>query len=66
VGPSRGIGLMMILSGLVLFVISAIAYANKHIRNIETEIPDVIIDPVDDKNPPAPGLEQEMPVPADY
>jgi hypothetical protein len=48
VGPSRGIGLMMIMSGLILFVISAIAYANKHIRNIETEIPDVVISEKDD------------------
>jgi len=42
VGPGRGIGLMLILSGLFLLVISAIAYANPRIRNIEREIPDAV------------------------
>jgi len=44
VGPGRGIGFMMICSGLLMLVISAIAYANPHIRNVETEIPDAIPD----------------------
>jgi len=44
VGPGRGIGLMIICSGLVLLVVSGIAYANPRIRNIETEIPDVVPD----------------------
>ncbi len=43
VGPSRGIGLMIICSGITLFIVSAIAYSNKHVRNIETEIPDVVV-----------------------
>jgi hypothetical protein len=42
VGPGRGIGLMMICSGLLMLVISVIAYANPHIRNVETEIPDAV------------------------
>jgi len=42
VGPGRGIGLMMICSGLLMLVISVIAYVNPRIRNIETEIPDVV------------------------
>jgi MFS family permease len=42
VGPGRGIGLMMICSGLMLLVISVIAYANPRIRNVETEIPDAV------------------------
>jgi len=44
VGEGRGIGLMMICSGLFLFIASGIAYANPRIRNIETEIPDAIPD----------------------
>ncbi len=44
VGPGRGIGLMMICSGLLMLIISVIAYANPHIRNVETEIPDVLPD----------------------
>ncbi len=42
VGPGRGIGLMMICSGLMLLIISVIAYANPRIRNVETEIPDAV------------------------
>ena len=47
VGPGRGIGLMIICSGLVLLLISLGAYANPRIRNIETEIPDAISDAED-------------------
>ena len=44
VGPSRGIGLMMITSGLFLLVVSLLVYLNPRIRNIESEIPDAIPD----------------------
>lgn len=44
VGPGRGIGLMLICSGLFLLLISGLAYLNPRIRNIESEIPDVIPD----------------------
>jgi hypothetical protein len=44
VGPGRGIGLMMIYSGVILLFVSGLAYANPHIRNIETEIPDAVLD----------------------
>ncbi len=44
VGPGRGIGLMMICSGLLLLFASMLAIANPHIRNLETEIPDAIFD----------------------
>lgn len=43
-GPARGIGLMIICSGITLYIVSAVAFSNKHIRNIETEIPDVVIE----------------------
>jgi hypothetical protein len=42
VGPGRGIGLMMICSGIFLLIISGIAYANPRIRKIETEVPDAL------------------------
>ncbi len=42
VGPSRGIGLMMITSGLILMVVSLFVYLNPRIRNIESEIPDAV------------------------
>lgn len=44
VGPGRGIGLMMIISGMIVIVISLLAYANPRIRNIEVEIPDAVPD----------------------
>ena len=44
VGPGRGVGLMMISSGIILLIVSGFAYANPHIRNIETEIPDALPD----------------------
>lgn len=58
VGPGRGIGLMMICSGLLMLVISAIAYANPHIRNVETEIPDAI--PDEDQSAPATDVEERQ------
>jgi MFS family permease len=54
VGPGRGIGLMMICSGIILLIVSGLAYANPHIRNIETEILDAVPD----------GLESEDGTPA--
>ena len=49
VGAGRGIGLMIICSGFLLITISAIAYANPRIRNIESEIPDAVIGTVDEE-----------------
>ena len=49
VGAGRGIGLMIICSGILLILISAVAYANPRIRHIETEIPDAVIDTSDEK-----------------
>ena len=44
IGPGRGIGVLFLISALVLWVASGIAFANPHIRNIETELPDVVVD----------------------
>lgn len=44
VGPGRGIGVLFLISALVLWVASGVAFANPHIRNIETELPDVVVD----------------------
>lgn len=65
VGAGRGIGLMMVCSGMILLLISAAAYANPRIRNIESEIPDAI--PADQPRAEEgrlPSLESEMPSPA--
>jgi MFS family permease len=45
VGEGRGIGLMLVMSGLVLLLISLIAYANPRIRHLETNIPDADPEP---------------------
>lgn len=39
-GAGRGIGFMFVASALVGIVVTLIAYANPHIRNIEDELPD--------------------------
>lgn len=41
-GPGRGIGLMFVLAGLVAVAVSGLAYMNKSLREIETELPDMI------------------------
>ncbi len=51
VGPSRGIGLMMISSGLILMVVSLFVYLNPRIRNIESEIPDAVPEGVESDLP---------------
>jgi hypothetical protein len=42
VGKGRGIGLMFLLSGLLLWLASALAYAYPRLRNVESELPDVV------------------------
>jgi hypothetical protein len=42
VGPGRGIGLMFVLSAVIAISISALAYANPRIRNLEDELPDAL------------------------
>ncbi len=41
-GAGRGIGLMLIISGIAALLVSALVYANHHIRNIEDEMPDAV------------------------
>jgi hypothetical protein len=42
VGKGRGIGLMFVLSGLLLWLASALAFANQSLRKVESELPDVV------------------------
>lgn len=39
-GTGRGVGLMFVCSGLVLLAVSLLAYTNRHIRLVESELPD--------------------------
>lgn len=42
VGPGRGIGLILILSGIIGILVSIYAYLNPRIRNLEEELPDAV------------------------
>jgi MFS transporter, DHA3 family, macrolide efflux protein len=48
VGPGRGIGLMFLISGILLLLVTVAVFANPRIRNLEEELPDVV-----DEQPPA-------------
>ncbi len=61
VGQGRGIGLMMVCSGLILLVISGLAYAHPRIRNIEHEIPDAVSEQPDLNLPITEGDDQRIP-----
>lgn len=63
VGPGRGIGLMIITSGLFLLMISLAAFANPRIRNIETEIPDAISETADDVDGSVSQKDEQAPSP---
>jgi hypothetical protein len=41
-GPGRGIGLMFVLAGAILAVVSAVAWSNPRIRLVEDELPDAV------------------------
>jgi hypothetical protein len=43
-GAGRGIGLLFILMGVVKVLVSLVGYLNPHIRKVEDELPDVVID----------------------
>ncbi len=59
VGTGRGYGLMFIISFLLLFVASVLALAHPRIRNLETELPDAIIDEVVEAEPEIEKMEGE-------
>jgi MFS transporter, DHA3 family, macrolide efflux protein len=50
-GPGRGIGLMFLLSGGILVLVSALAWSNVHIRRVEDQLPDVQIHPAEPTAP---------------
>lgn len=41
VGPGRGIGLLYVVAGLGTMVLAVVGWSRRHIRNIETELPDL-------------------------
>lgn len=45
VGPGRGIGALYLVSAVVLWLASGLAWANPHIRHVETDLPDAVIEP---------------------
>jgi MFS transporter, DHA3 family, macrolide efflux protein len=49
VGEGRGIGLLFVMLGVLVLIAVAVAWRSSHLRNVETELPDV----VDDEPSPA-------------
>jgi hypothetical protein len=45
VGPGRGIGFMYLIGMVGMLFAMLISFANPRIRNVETELPDVIEEP---------------------
>lgn len=43
VGDGRGAGLIFVLGGVLMWVASGIIFLNPHVRNVETELPDIEI-----------------------
>jgi DHA3 family macrolide efflux protein-like MFS transporter len=43
VGPGRGTGFLFILIGAVTIVVSALGYLNPYVRNVEDDLPDVVV-----------------------
>jgi hypothetical protein len=41
-GAGRGIGLIFVIAGLAALVVSGVTYANRSIREVESELPDMI------------------------
>ncbi len=56
-GPGRGIGLIFVLAGLGAILITVIAYLNPKIRNIESNIPDVVADAPEQPEPSLASVE---------
>ncbi len=65
-GPGRGIGLMVVLSGLGMITMAAAGWLHPRVRHLETELPDLLDGPeatadqthgVDDAPAPAPGCQ---------
>jgi hypothetical protein len=48
VGPSRGTGLLFITIGILSALVALSGYLNPHVRNVEDELPDVMVDPKDE------------------
>lgn len=43
-GPGRGVGLMFVISGLLLLVVSGLVFVNPRIRRLEEELPDAVME----------------------
>lgn len=52
IGAGRGVGLMFISAGVLLFIATIIAYSIPTIRLVESSLPDVLPDPIETKPEP--------------
>lgn len=44
VGPGRGIGLLLVVAGILILLITSSGFASARVRRVETELPDAIVD----------------------
>jgi hypothetical protein len=59
VGPGRGIGLLFMASGLLIALVTLLAYSYPRMRLVEDELPDVVIETVEEAAGEAPDLVAE-------
>jgi hypothetical protein len=59
VGPGRGIGLLFMTSGLLIALVTLLAYSYPRMRLVEDELPDVVIETVEEAAGEAPDLVAE-------
>lgn len=62
VGPGRGIGLLLILSGFLVILVTASGYLNPRVRRVEDELPDSVQEsgPEGPDRPPREALDLEV------
>lgn len=53
-GPGRGIGLLFLVAGTLAMLVTLLGYLHPRVRNLETELPDVITDAGEPVHVPAP------------
>jgi MFS transporter, DHA3 family, macrolide efflux protein len=65
VGAGRGVGLIFVIAGAMLLVVTAVAYAYPRMRLVEDELPDVVPDVVEQELYQQPDMDAEaQPLPA--
>ena len=59
VGPGRGVSLIFSASGVLLLIVTAAAYLYPRMRNVEDELPDVMVEAQEEESPAIPHSQPE-------